>query len=54
VDQIVGRILRTDKTKRTINPLIIDIVDPAFRRQFQERLSLYNKRNYKVEKMKLS
>lgn len=54
VDQIVGRILRVDKTSRTIDPLIIDIVDPAFRRQFQERLSLYNKRNYKVEKMKMA
>lgn len=53
VDQIVGRILRVEKTKRTTDPLIIDIVDPAFRRQFQERLSLYNKRNYRVEKMKL-
>jgi len=54
VDQIVGRILRTEKSKRKIDPLIIDIVDPAFRRQFQERLSLYKKRNYNVEKMKLS
>lgn len=54
VDQIVGRILRVEKDKRTTDPLIIDIVDPAFRRQFQERLSLYNKRNYKVEKMKIS
>jgi len=54
VDQIVGRILRVEKTKRTVSPLIIDIVDPAFRRQFQERLSLYNKRNYTVEKMKLN
>ena len=54
VDQIVGRILRVEKTKRTVSPLIIDIVDPAFRRQFQERLSLYNKRSYNVEKMKLN
>lgn len=54
VDQIVGRILRVEKSKRTVSPLIIDIVDPAFRRQFQERLSLYNKRSYKVEKMKLN
>jgi superfamily II DNA or RNA helicase len=54
VDQIVGRILRTEKTTRAIHPLIIDIVDPAFRRQFQERLTLYNKRNYRVEKMKMS
>lgn len=54
VDQIVGRILRVERTKRTVSPLILDIVDPAFRRQFQERLSLYNKRNYKVEKMKLT
>jgi len=54
VDQIVGRILRTDKTTRTIDPLIIDIVDPAFRRQFQARLGLYKQRNYVVEKMQLA
>jgi superfamily II DNA or RNA helicase len=54
VDQIVGRILRTDKTTRTIDPVIIDIVDPAFRRQFQTRLALYKQRNYVVEKMQLS
>lgn len=53
VDQIVGRIMRTEKTSRAIHPLIIDIVDPAFRRQFQERLRLYKERNYQVEKMKL-
>lgn len=53
VDQIVGRILRVEKSKRTVAPLILDIVDPAFRRQFQERLSLYNKRSYTVEKMKM-
>jgi superfamily II DNA or RNA helicase len=51
VDQIVGRIMRTEKTKRTVDPLIIDIVDPAFRRQFGERLRLYKERNYQVEKM---
>jgi superfamily II DNA or RNA helicase len=51
VDQIVGRIMRTEKTKRKVDPLIIDIVDPAFRRQFQERLRLYKERNYHVEKM---
>lgn len=54
VDQIVGRILRTDKTTRTIDPLIIDVVDPAFRRQFQTRLALYKQRNYAVEKMQLA
>ena len=53
VDQIVGRILRVDKATRKIDPLIIDVVDPAFRRQFQERLQLYNKRNYKVTKMQI-
>lgn len=53
VDQIVGRILRVEKAKRTIHPLILDVVDVPFRRQFQERLSLYNKRNYKVTKMKI-
>ena len=50
VDQIVGRILRVEKEKRTIHPLILDVVDPAFRRQFQERLQLYKKRNYIIEK----
>jgi superfamily II DNA or RNA helicase len=35
VDQIVGRILRVEKEKRTVHPLILDVVDPAFRRQFQ-------------------
>jgi superfamily II DNA or RNA helicase len=51
VEQIVGRILRTDKTKRTIKPLIIDIVDTTFRRQFQSRLSLYKERSYVIEKV---
>lgn len=53
VDQIVGRILRVEKTKRTVDPLILDVVDPQFRRQFQERLALYKKRNYTVENMSL-
>jgi len=50
VDQIVGRILRVEKETRKIHPLILDVVDPAFRRQFQERLQLYKKRNYIIEK----
>ena len=50
VDQIVGRILRVEKNKRVVQPLIIDIVDPAFRRQFQTRLSLYKERSYTIEK----
>lgn len=49
VDQIVGRILRTEKVGRAVDPLIIDVVDPAFRRQFQSRLSLYKSRNYNVQ-----
>jgi superfamily II DNA or RNA helicase len=53
VDQIVGRIMRTEKKSRKTNPLIIDIVDPAFRRQFQERMRLYRERNYQVEKMRI-
>ena len=53
VDQIIGRILRTDKTVRKIHPLILDIVDPAFRRQFQQRLSLYNAREYSISKIQL-
>jgi superfamily II DNA or RNA helicase len=54
IDQIVGRILRVEKSARTIHPLIIDIVDPQFRRQFQERLGLYKKRSYRVTKMALA
>jgi superfamily II DNA or RNA helicase len=53
VDQIVGRILRVEKSKRSIHPLILDVVDVPFRRQFQERLKLYNERAYKVQKMKI-
>lgn len=51
IDQIVGRILRTDKTTRTVSPLIIDIVDPPFKRQAKERESLYKARKYKITRM---
>lgn len=51
IEQIVGRILRVEKSKRTTQPLIIDIVDSTFRRQFQSRLSLYKERNYVIEKV---
>ena len=51
IEQIVGRILRVEKAKRTVAPLIFDIVDSTFRRQFQTRLSLYKERNYIVEKV---
>ena len=51
IEQIVGRILRVEKTKRTVAPLIFDIVDSTFRRQFQARLTLYKDRNYIVEKV---
>jgi superfamily II DNA or RNA helicase len=54
IDQVVGRILRVEKSARKIHPLIIDIVDPQFRRQFQERNALYKKRRYQVTKMSLS
>lgn len=53
VDQIVGRILRVEKSARTVHPLILDIVDPQFRRQFQERNGLYKKRSYTVRKMEI-
>jgi superfamily II DNA or RNA helicase len=51
IEQIVGRILRVEKSKRTTEPLIVDIVDTTFRRQFQSRLSLYKERNYVIEKV---
>lgn len=53
IDQIVGRILRVEKKTRTVHPLIVDIVDPQFRRQFGQRNTLYKKRNYTVTKMAL-
>jgi len=54
IDQIVGRILRVEKTKRKIHPLIVDIVDSTFRRQFQQRLTLYKKREYSVSIMEIA
>ena len=53
INQIVGRIMRVEKSKRTTHPLILDVVDVPFRRQFQERLKLYKDRGYKIEKMRL-
>ena len=53
IDQIVGRILRVEKTVRKIHPLIIDIVDPQFKRQFGQRNTLYKKRQYNVRKMEI-
>ncbi len=53
VDQIVGRILRVEKSARTVSPLIVDVVDPQFRRQFQQRNALYKARSYSVKKMEL-
>jgi len=53
IDQIVGRILRTEKASRIIHPLIVDIVDSTFRRQFQARLKLYKDRNYVVDEMEI-
>ena len=53
VDQIVGRILRVEKSARKVHPLILDLVDPQFRRQFQERNALYKKRSYSVKTMEL-
>jgi superfamily II DNA or RNA helicase len=53
IDQIVGRILRTEKSARTIHPLIVDMVDSTFRRQFQARLKLYKDRNYMVDEMEI-
>jgi superfamily II DNA or RNA helicase len=53
VDQILGRILREEKGVRKVHPLILDVVDPAFRRQFQERLVLYKSRKYLIQKMKM-
>jgi len=53
IDQIVGRILRVEQSVRKIHPVIVDIVDPQFRRQFGARNTLYRKRNYRVTQMAL-
>jgi superfamily II DNA or RNA helicase len=53
IDQIVGRIMRTERSARTVHPLIVDIVDSTFRRQFQARLKLYRDRNYVVDEMEI-
>jgi superfamily II DNA or RNA helicase len=53
IDQIVGRILRTEKAKRNVDPLIVDIVDSTFRRQFSARNALYKERSYVVEFMEM-
>jgi hypothetical protein len=45
--------LRVEKNKRTVEPLILDVVDVAFRRQFQVRNTLYKERMYTVEKVKI-
>jgi superfamily II DNA or RNA helicase len=51
IDQIVGRILRVEKKGRAVHPLIVDIVDPQFKRQFGARNTLYRKRQYRVTRM---
>ncbi len=51
IDQIVGRILRVEKAGRKVHPLIVDIVDPQFKRQFGARNTLYRRRQYHVTKM---
>ena len=51
IDQIVGRILRVEKAGRTVHPLIVDIVDPQFKRQFGARNTLYRRRQYNVTRM---
>jgi superfamily II DNA or RNA helicase len=53
IEQIVGRILRVEKKLRKLDPLIVDIVDESFRRQFQVRNGLYKERGYGVTKMEL-
>jgi superfamily II DNA or RNA helicase len=51
IDQIVGRILRVEKAGRAVHPLIVDIVDPQFKRQFGARNTLYRRRQYRVTRM---
>ena len=50
VEQSVGRIIR--KKSKKVKPLIVDIVDnlPSFVRQSKNRLKLYKKKEYYIEK----
>ena len=50
VEQSIGRIIR--KKSKHVKPLIIDIVDnlPSFVNQSKNRLKLYKKKEYYIEK----
>jgi len=54
IEQSTGRILRTQKDERNVNPLIIDIVDShgVYQGQWSKRRAYYKKCAYKIESSK--
>jgi len=51
VEQSTGRILRTRIAERTVDPMIVDIVDShmMYRGQWKKRLSYYKQCKYTME-----
>lgn len=51
VEQSTGRILRTRISERTVQPVIIDIIDPhsPFQSQWKRRMTYYKKCEYSIE-----
>jgi len=51
IEQSTGRILRTQKDDREVDPLIIDIVDShdVYKGQWSKRRAYYKKCAYKIE-----
>ena len=54
IEQSTGRILRIQKDKRDVQPLIIDIVDShnVYQKQWLKRRAYYKKCAYKIENEK--
>lgn len=48
VQQATGRILREPPHKRRLAPIIVDVIDAAFKRQFTERKKYYKAQGYSI------
>jgi hypothetical protein len=55
IEQSSGRILRVKKEDRTVDPIIIDIIDThtMYMSQWQKRLTYYRKCSYQIEQVKM-
>jgi superfamily II DNA or RNA helicase len=56
IEQSTGRILRVQKSERTVDPLIVDIVDShdVYKRQWLKRRTYYKTCSYKIDGEKAS